>query len=108
MLQVFQRRVDGSVDFYRNWAEYKEGFGNLNGEFWLGNDNLHLLTKNHNRKLKVELRNPSSHFAYADYDEFWVDAETSQYKLHVSGFSNASPPGGVSLFCSSQVYESYP
>ncbi|XP_060575485.1 ficolin-1-like [Ruditapes philippinarum] len=54
---VFQRRQDGSVDFFRDWEEYKTGFGDLNGEFWLGNKYLNLLTnddKQHELRIDME------------------------------------------------------
>ncbi len=41
---VIQRRSNGSVDFYRGWDEYKNGFGDLRTEFWLGNEKIHQLT----------------------------------------------------------------
>ena len=41
---VIQRRYDCSTDFYRNWNDYKYGFGELHREFWLGNDIIYLLT----------------------------------------------------------------
>ena len=35
-LQVFQRRMDGTVNFFRGWEQYRNGFGHAAGEYWLG------------------------------------------------------------------------
>lgn len=37
-------RYEGSQDFYLNWDEYKQGFGNLAGEFWLGLEHIYEMT----------------------------------------------------------------
>jgi len=71
---VFQKRLDGSVDFYRGWADYKNGFGNLNGEFWLGLDKIHRLTKT-KKRLRVDLEDTTGKTAYAKYDMFEVTSE---------------------------------
>ena len=34
--QVFQRRIDGRLDFYKSWRQYKYGFGNPENNYWLG------------------------------------------------------------------------
>ncbi|CAG2194302.1 unnamed protein product [Mytilus edulis] len=46
---VIQKRFNGSTDFYRNWLDYENGFGDLNEEFWLGDsmtfhNNMHFST----------------------------------------------------------------
>jgi len=77
---VFQKRLDGSVDFNRGWADYRRGFGNLNGEFWLGLDKINRLTKAKNR-LRVDLEDTQGKTAYAEYDVFAVSSERSNYEL---------------------------
>jgi hypothetical protein len=84
---VFQRQQDGSVDFYRNWSEYKVGFGNLSGEFWLGLDNIHRLTKYSQRALRVDLMDFYGSKAYAQYQSFSVASESDNYTLNVDDFS---------------------
>ena len=83
---MFQKRLDGSVDFSRGWADYKRGFGNLNGELWLGLDNINRLTKAKNR-LRVELEDTQGKTAYAEYDFFAVSSERNKYKLSLGTYS---------------------
>ena len=87
---VFQRRQDGSVDFYQNWAPYKQGFGDITGEFWLGNDHLSLLTRNNDQELRVDLSDFGGKSAYAKYSEFTVASESEKYKLSLSGYSGTA------------------
>ena len=63
----FQRRQDGSIDFYRGWEDYKNGFGDLNGNFWLGLDNIHRLTQSSQNVLRVDLMYFDDSKAYAKY-----------------------------------------
>ncbi|KAL9985572.1 hypothetical protein ACROYT_G007993 [Oculina patagonica] len=83
---VFQKRLDGSVDFYRGWADYKRGFGYLNGEFWLGLNKIHRLTKTKN-KLRVDLEDTAGKTAYAEYDMFAVTSERTKYQLSLGTYS---------------------
>ena len=84
---VFQKRLDGSVDFYRNWDDYKNGFGNLNSEFWLGLDKIYRLTEKKRNRLRVDLEDFTSSNAYAEYGWFAISNETTKYKLSLGRYS---------------------
>ena len=56
--------------FFRNWTYYKHGFGDLDGEFWLGNDNIYQLTKSGDMKLRIEVEAHNGSTAWAEYDSF--------------------------------------
>ena len=84
---VIQKRLDGSVDFCRGWADYKRGFGDLNGEFWLGLDNIHRLTKEGRNIIRVELEDVEGNTAFAEYDMFAVANEGVKYELSLGSYS---------------------
>ncbi|XP_053374919.1 angiopoietin-related protein 2-like [Mercenaria mercenaria] len=86
---VVQRRQDGTENFYRIWQDYVKGFGDRTGEYWFGLENTFGLTKVQS-SLRIEIEAfgdilPTT--AYGLYDTFWMDDETSNFKLHVSNFS---------------------
>ena len=84
---VFQKRLDGSVDFYLNWNDYKHGFGNPNCEFWLGLDKIHRLISYNNNVLRVDLEDFEGNTAYAEYNMFGVMSENDKYRLILGAYS---------------------
>lgn len=106
---VFQKRVDGSINFNRNWTQYRQeiltyhallselslksfhhcrsGFGNVNSEFWLGLENLHLLVTDRNSSLRVDLWDWEGSKAHAYYSIFHIgDRRHTNYTLTVDGY----------------------
>ena len=85
---VFQRRKDGSVDFFLNWIDYEEGFGDLNGEFWLGLSKIHRLTQDGtDYTLRVDLEDFENETRYAKYSTFNIGDNTTDYTITVGGYS---------------------
>ncbi|XP_069102876.1 ryncolin-1-like [Argopecten irradians] len=83
---VIQNRQSADVDFYRVWDQYKHGFGNISGNFWLGNDNIFILTRN-SCALRIDMQSLNGTFGYAEYSHFQIANETERYKLSISGFT---------------------
>jgi len=94
---LIQQKLDGSDFFNRSWAQYKVGFGDPSGNYWLGNDKLSQLTQSCYYKLKFDLQSLSNgNWYFAEYSSFRVLSEASNYQLQVAGFSFCA--GGFDAF----------
>ncbi|KAK3108569.1 hypothetical protein FSP39_010857 [Pinctada imbricata] len=78
--------MNGSVDFFRNWDDYKNGFGDVNGNYWLaGNDNLHILLSNGESEMRMDMEDFNGNRRYIQYSSFVVGDEASDYQATVLG-----------------------
>ncbi|XP_071126770.1 fibrinogen-like protein A [Mytilus edulis] len=83
---IIQRHYDGTVDFQRKWAEYEKGFGNVEGEYWLGNKHIHHLTSNEKYELRIDLTDNKNKKRYAVYKQFSIGDAASKYKLNIGSY----------------------
>ncbi|CAL1265616.1 unnamed protein product [Larinioides sclopetarius] len=105
---VIQRRGNfGSPMNYfaKLWQQYKQGFGSLDKDFWLGNDAIFALTNQGAYNVRFEMQNANGVRAYANYDSFWLDDEENKYKLHISGYSGNA---GDSMYYHNENFFSTP
>ena len=85
---VVQQRFDMETQFNLPWVNYTNGFGNKSGNYWMGLEKLFQLTNasDYNR-LKIELCFPNGTLMVAQYDTFYIDDESENYAIHVTGYS---------------------
>ncbi|XP_024295280.1 fibrinogen C domain-containing protein 1-like [Oncorhynchus tshawytscha] len=92
---VIQRREDGAVNFFRAWDAYRNGFGKITGEHWLGLKRMHALTTQANYELRIDLEDFENSTAFAQYGAFGVglfsvDPDDDGYPLTIADYSGTA------------------
>ena len=99
---VIQRRQSPYlVSFNRGWVEYQGGFDNVSSDFWLGNENLHLLSHPTPVKIRFELEASGGQQGYAEYENFTISGSSDNYRINLSGYSGNL---GNSFFSSHYIW----
>eukprot|EP00112_Aurelia_sp_Birch-Aquarium-sp1_P026443 Seg939.3 transcript_id=Seg939.3/GoldUCD/mRNA.D3Y31 product=Tenascin-R protein_id=Seg939.3/GoldUCD/D3Y31 len=83
---VIQRHLSNETSFDRVWEDYKFGFGDLKGNFWLGLEKMHKLTNTRQTTLRFDLKHSDGSQGYAEYDNFKVADESQNYKLGLGAY----------------------
>ncbi|WP_425953231.1 fibrinogen-related protein [Ralstonia pseudosolanacearum] len=103
---VFQRRFNGSVDFYQPWATYVAGFGQLTGEFWLGLDKLSWIASTA-RTLRIDLGRYTGDVAYAKYNGFTIGSAATNYVMNFTSLNSSNVPTDSLAWHNGQQFSTY-
>ncbi|XP_005337763.2 angiopoietin-related protein 3 [Ictidomys tridecemlineatus] len=79
---LIQHRIDGSQNFNETWENYRNGFGRLDGEFWLGLEKIYSIVKTSNYILQFELEDWKDNKHYIEYS-FHLGNHETNYTLHL-------------------------
>lgn len=82
---VIQNRFNGEINFFRGWNDYRDGFGNIGGEFWLGLNKIHELTSDNLYELLIVIEDFNGEKKTAKYNGFAISSEAAGFTLSVLG-----------------------
>ncbi|GFN76758.1 tenascin-r [Plakobranchus ocellatus] len=86
---VIQRRERNDVSFFKNWAEYREGFGNMETDFYIGNERIHQLTTKAEYELRITVEKDEQEYI-ADFDTFSLKSEQDKYALQLGKYTGSA------------------
>ncbi|XP_061868090.1 fibrinogen-like protein 1-like protein isoform X2 [Colius striatus] len=88
---VIQRNHQSTaITWAESWSTYKHGFGDVHGEFWLGNEYIHQITRQKVYQVRFVIWDASNTMKFADYNLFSVDDESQGYRLRLGVYSGSA------------------
>ena len=88
--RTIQRRISDSVDFNRDWDDYVNGFGDVDGNYWMGLEEIHQLTTSQNVSLSIDIETFEGEPFTLTLETFFVGNAESNYTMTFSGYSQSS------------------
>ena len=98
--RTIQRRISDSVDFNRGWDDYVNGFGEEDGNYWIGLEEIHQLTTMHDVDLNMNIETYEGAPFTMTLEGFSVGSVATNYQMHFWGYSETSDRIKNTIFAS--------
>ena len=99
--KTIQRRISNSVNFDRGWDDYVNGFGDVDGNYWMGLEEIHQLTTTYDMSLYIDVETFEGDPFTLQLQTFSVGDAAGNYPMLFTGYSHASDRVTSTIFTSS-------
>ena len=87
---IQQRTKPGSFGAKNNESTYRQGFGKLKDNYWIGLDKIYNLTRNNPMKLRLYYETTDGSIGVAFYNKFYIGDESSNFALYFDSYSHGN------------------
>ncbi|KAK2151572.1 hypothetical protein NP493_2601g00004 [Ridgeia piscesae] len=104
---VIQRRqAPFNLQFNKTWDEYKNGFGDVTSEFWLGLEKLYRITNQPyiRYSIRLEMTTATGASYYYQSDNFYIAGEKERYKIVSIGSATAKNVRSGDFFIAGHMF----